>query len=152
MHATLRPVTSLMFAVLAASCGVSTPREIVAGQDQCHYCRMEITEPRFATQVILTTGKIQVFDAVDCLAGYVRGNPAERIQSVWVAEAEQGKFVRAEDAGFLLESNLRGPMGHIVAFASPAAASAAMQQYGGTLVSWTAILSDSGSLVEHGSR
>lgn len=152
MRATLRPATSLLFALLAASCDVSTPRQVVIGQDQCTYCRMEITDPRYATQVILTTGKIQVFDAVDCLAGYVRGNPAERIQSVWVAEAEKGTFVLADTAGFLLESSLRGPMGHIVAFASPAAAEKARATYGGTLVSWTAILADSGSLVEHGGR
>jgi copper chaperone NosL len=152
MHPHLRPATTLLFALFSASCGVSTPREIVTGQDQCTYCRMEITDPKFATQVILTTGKTVVFDAVDCLAGYVRGNPAERIRSVWVAEATTGEFVLAEEAGFLLGSSLRVPMGSIVAFASPAAATAALEKYGGTQVSWTAILADSGALVSHGTH
>jgi copper chaperone NosL len=146
----IHPTTALVLALLSASCGASTPREIVIGQDQCTYCRMEVTDPKFATQVILTTGKIVVFDAVDCLAGYVRGNPAERIKSVWVAAADGSEFVRAEEAGFLLDGSLRGPMGRIVAFASPTAATAAAETYGGRLVSWQAILSDSGALVEHG--
>ena len=150
MRTALRPATSLLFALLSASCGASAPRDIVTGQDQCHYCRMEITDPKFATQVILTTGKIVVFDAVDCLAGYVRGNPAENIKSVWVAEANGGTFVRAEEAGFLLDGTQRGPMGRIVAFASPEAARAAVATQGGTVVGWTAILADSGALVEHG--
>jgi copper chaperone NosL len=150
MHPHFRPATTLLFALLSTGCGVSTPREIVAGQDQCTYCRMEITDSKFATQVILSTGKIVVFDAVDCLAGYVRGNPAERIKSVWVAAADGGTFVRAEDAGFLLDGTLRGPMGRVVAFASPAAATTATATYGGTVVSWTAILADSGALVGHG--
>lgn len=150
MRAALRPATSLLFALLSASCGASTPRDIVVGQDQCSYCRMEITDPKFATQVILTTGKIVVFDAVDCLAGYVRGNPAENIKSVWVAEVNGGTFVRAEEAGFLLDGRQRGPMGRIVAFASPEAARAAVATHGGTVIGWTAILSDSGALVEHG--
>lgn len=149
MRPPMRAAAMLLFALLSASCGATTPRDIVVGEDQCHFCRMAITDPRFATQVILTTGKIQVFDAVDCLAGYVRGNPAERIQSVWVADVTDGDFVRAEDAGFLLDATRRGPMGRIVAFASPADAQAAVATYGGTPVSWTAILADSASLVQH---
>jgi copper chaperone NosL len=150
MRTALWPATSLLFALLSASCGASTPREVVVGQDQCTYCRMEITDPKFATQVILATGKIVVFDAVDCLAGYVRGNPTESIKSVWVAEANGGTFVRAEEAGFLVDGSLRGPMGRVVAFGSPAAATAAVATYGGTVVGWTAILADSGALAEHG--
>ncbi len=150
MRTTLRPATTLFFALLSVACGAATPREIAVGQDQCNYCRMEITDPKFATQVILTTGKIQVFDAVDCLAGYVRGNPAEQIKSVWVADVTNGDFVQAERAGFLLDASLRGPMGRIVAFGSPDEARAAVATYGGTPVSWSAILADSGSLVQHG--
>lgn len=144
-----RLLAALTMVVFLTACGADTPREIVVGQDQCAYCRMEITDPKFATQVILTTGKIVVFDAVDCLAGYVRGNPAERIKSVWVTEANGGTFVRAEEAGFLLDGTLRGPMGRVVAFATPAEAAAAVATYGGTPVSWTAILADSGALVQH---
>ncbi len=149
MRPSLMPATSLLFALISAGCGVSTPRDIVIGQDQCGYCRMEVTNPKFATQVILTTGKVIVFDAVDCLAGYVRGNPAERIRSVWVADALAGTFVRAEEAGFLLDATLRGPMGRIVAFDSPAAAADAVATYGGTPVSWIAVLADSGALLQH---
>lgn len=144
-----RLISGLVLAAFVGGCGADAPRDVVVGQDQCDYCRMEITDPKFATQVILTTGKIVVFDAVDCLAGYVRGNPAERIKSVWVTEATGGTFVRAEEAGFLLDGTLRGPMGRVVAFASPAAATAAVATYGGTPVSWTAILADSGALVRH---
>ncbi len=145
-----RVLAFLSLVVSLAACGADTPRAVVVGQDQCDYCRMEITDPEFATQVILTTGKIVVFDAVDCLAGYVRGNPAERIKSAWVTDAQGGTFVRAEEAGFLLDGTLRGPMGRVVAFANPAAAQAAVATYGGTPVSWTAILADSGALVQHG--
>ncbi len=96
----LRPATALFLALVSASCGATTPREIVIGQDQCTYCRMEVTDPKFATQVILTTGKIVVFDAVDCLAGYVRGNPAERIKSVWVAAVMEESSSAPRRRGF----------------------------------------------------
>jgi copper chaperone NosL len=147
----LRPATALLFALLAsAACATAEPRAVVVGEDQCSFCRMEITEPRFATQVIHTTGKIVMFDAVDCLAGYVRGNDAAGIKSVWVADAaSDGDFVRAEEAGFLVDGSLRGPMGRAVAFASPAAAERQREVLGGFTVSWAAFLADSAGVASH---
>lgn len=148
----LRPTTALLFAMLAAACGTAGPREIVAGTDQCQFCRMEITDPKFATQVVLSTGKIQVFDAVECLAGFVRGNPETVIKSVWVADANTGTFVRAEEAGYLLDGSVRGPMGRAVAFATPSDAEAAKQRYGGFTASWSALQADSAGIVAHGAH
>jgi copper chaperone NosL len=147
----LRPATTLLFALLASACGTAGPREIVAG-DQCNFCRMEITDPKFATQVVLSTGKIQVFDSVECLAGFVAGNPETVIKSAWVADANSGTFVRAEDAGYLLDGTLRGPMGRAVAFAAPADAESAKQRYGGVTVSWAALQADSAGIVAHGAH
>lgn len=147
----LRPATALLFALLAtAGCATAEPRAVVVGEDQCNFCRMEITEPRFATQVIHTTGKIVMFDSVECLAGYVRGNEATSIKSVWVADAAtDGEFVRAEDAGFVVDGSLRGPMGRAVAFASPADAAAQRESVGGFTVSWAALLADSAGVASH---
>jgi copper chaperone NosL len=147
----LRPATALLVALLAsAACGTDEPRAVVLGEDQCNFCRMEITEPRFATQVIHTTGKIVMFDAVECLAGYVRGNDTASIKSVWVADAAtDGDFVRAEDAGFLVDGALRGPMGRAVAFASPAEAQRQRESLGGFTVSWAALLADSAGVASH---
>lgn len=147
----LRPATALLFALLAsAGCGTDQPRAVVVGEDQCNFCRMEITEPRFATQVIHTTGKIVMFDAVECLAGYVRGNDAASIKSVWVADAAtDGVFVRAEEAGFVVDGSLRGPMGRAVAFASPADAERQRGSLGGFTVSWAALLADSAGVTSH---
>lgn len=148
---TLRPATALLFAIIAsAACGTDQPRAVVVGEDQCNFCRMEITEPRFATQVIHTTGKIVMFDAVECLAGYVRGNDAASIKSVWVADAAtEGDFVRAEEAGFVIDGTLRGPMGRAVAFASPAEAARQRETLGGFTVSWAALLADSAGVASN---
>lgn len=148
----LRPGTALLFALLAAACGTAGPREIVAGVDQCQFCRMEISDPKFATQVVLSTGKIQVFDSVECLAGFVAGNPEAAIKSVWVADANSGQFIAAERAGYLIDGSLRGPMGRAVAFATPADADDARQRYGGATVSWAALQADSAGITAHGAH
>lgn len=143
-----RAATALMLAVIASSCAPAGPRPIVLGEDQCHFCKMEITDARFGAQVVMRTGRVQVFDSVECLAAFVASAPAESIASVWVADvAAPATFVRAEEAGFLLDGVLRGPMGRAVSFATPAAASREGQQSGGATVSWRALVSDSSGIL-----
>lgn len=131
-------------ALAVGACGAIGPRAIALNEDQCGYCRMEITDARFGAQVVTRTGKVHVFDAVECLTAYLRAAEAGTVRSTWVADAERpSEWVAAEDAGYLQGSDLRGPMGRIVAFASPEAARAARATLGGTAVTWQVIVADS---------
>lgn len=135
---------ALLLAMLVLACGGTTPRAIALGEDACAYCRMEVTDARFAAQAVTRTGRVHVFDSVDCLAGYARSTDAGTLAGLWVTDAEQpGRFVPAESAGYLRGSALRGPMGATVAFASPEAARAAQARFGGTLADWAAVRADS---------
>lgn len=138
--------------VLFAACAAPGPRAVVLNEDQCNFCRMEVTDARFAAEAITNTGRIHVFDAVECLAGYARGAEPGSVRTLWVTDAEHpGTFVDVEAAGYLVGSSLRGPMGQTVAFASPAAARAAQATYGGTISDWRAIL-EGGAGDTHGAH
>lgn len=131
-------------ALLLAACGAAGPRPVVLGEDECDYCRMEVTDARFAAEAVTRTGRVQVFDSIDCLAGYARGAEPGSVSALWVTDAENpGTFVPAEQAGFLTGSRLHGPMGNAVAFASPAAARSAQSRHGGVVADWAAVLADS---------
>ena len=149
-------VVTLALLLLAASgCSGAGPREVVVGEDQCGYCRMEVTDTRHASQVVTSTGKVHVFDSVECVAGFVREARAAgtEVRSTWVRDAvEGGAWVRAEDAGFLLDGALRGSMGRAASFASVGAAEQARQRLGGTIVSWNALVSDSAGVASHASH
>jgi copper chaperone NosL len=146
------PISAALLLMLTlGACSARAPRDIVLGEDQCGYCRMEITDARFGAQVITTTGRHLVFDAPECLGGFLAGTDASTLASVWVLDAERpGTWVEVNDAGFLIDASIRGPMGRVVAFASPQAASAARATLGGTPVSWEAIRSDSAGIRAHG--
>lgn len=132
------------FALVLAACGDAGPRPVVLGEDECGYCRMEVTDARFAAEAVTRTGRVHLFDSIDCLAGYARGAEPGGVASLWVTDVENaGTFVAAEQAGFLIGSALRGPMGNAVAFASPAAARAARSRHGGAVADWAAVLADS---------
>ena len=140
--------TLLTLAVLA--CGGSGPRPVVLGEDECNYCRMEVTDARFAAEVITSTGRVHVFDSPECLAGYARGAEPGTVRALWVTDVEHpGTFVEAESAGYLLDSSLRGPMGRATAFATLDAARAAQARYGGTVAEWREVLSDSSAHATH---
>jgi copper chaperone NosL len=147
--------SAIGLALALVACGGSGPRPVVLGEDACTYCRMEVTDARFASEAITRTGRVHVFDSVECLAGYARGAGPGSVVALWVTDAEHpGTFVPVEQAGFLTGSSLRGPMGEAVAFASPSAARAAQARLGGTVADWAAVLADSSahSSAAHGGR
>jgi copper chaperone NosL len=141
---------AVLLALALVACGGTGPRPVVLNEDACHYCRMEVTDARFAAEVITNTGRVHVFDSPECLAGYARGAAPGTVRALWVTDAEHpGTFVEAERAGYLLDSSLRGPMGRATAFATLDAARDAQARYGGTVAEWSAILADSSAHATH---
>lgn len=140
----------LCLALAMSGCGGAGPRPVVTGEEQCHYCRMEVTDARFAAEVVTRTGRVHVFDSPECLAGYARGAAPGTVRVLWVTDAEHpGTFVEAERAGYLLDASLHGPMGRATAFATLAAARDAQSRYGGTVADWHTVLSDSSAHATH---
>lgn len=132
-----------LLAAFVAACGGTGPRPVVLGEDSCAHCRMEVSDARFATEAVTRTGRVNVFDSIDCLANYVRGAEPGSIAKVWVTDFDRpGTFVEAADAGFLVGSAVQGPMGSTVAFASPEAARAAQARFGGAPRDWAALLGE----------
>ncbi len=140
---TPRAVHAALVALAVAACGGAGPRQVVLGEDECGYCRMTVSDARFASQAVTRTGRVRVFDSIDCLAGYARGAEPDAIASLWVTDAEApGTWVAAEAAGYLRGSALRGPMGATVAFATVEAARAAQARYGGAVADWATVRAD----------
>ena len=135
---------ALLCALLLTACDGTQPRAVVLHEDSCGYCRMEITDERFAAEAITRTGRTHVFDSIECVAGYARGAEPGSVRTVWVTDVEHpGTFVIADSAGYLIDSGLHSPMGRAVAFASPEAARSAQARLGGSLSDWATILADS---------
>lgn len=139
---------ALVIALSLSSCATVQPRDLVLHADACQYCRMTIADPRFGAQVVTTTGRQLVFDSPECLAGFLGSTSAERVAGVWVLDAQApGTWIPAEQAGYLVDASLRGPMGRVTALASPARATEAARTLGGHTLSWRAIRSDSAAIL-----
>lgn len=139
-----RGVTALGALLVAAACGSSGPRSLVFGTEQCAHCHMTLADPRFAGQLVTTTGKSIPFDDVGCLATYVAtgGVARERIASLWVSDfAEPDSMVEVHRAVFLRSDSLRTPMDYgAVAFRPGPIADSTRGALGGVLLTWDQLL------------
>lgn len=140
-----RSITSLAALVLALSASACSagPRPLVAGEDSCRYCRMTIDDPRFGAMVMTAHGRIETFDSIECLAGYVSSQSADSApRAIWVADVEHpSRWLDVTHARFLYGSTWHSPMGRRLAALDAAADVEAMRRrWGGELLSWPQVL------------
>lgn len=142
MSRSLASLAALVLAVSASACG-SSPRPLVAGEDSCRYCRMTIDDPRFGTMVMTARGRLETFDSIECLAGYVSSQTVGSApRAIWVADVEHpSRWLDVTRARFLYGSTLHSPMGRRLAALDAAAdVEAVRHRFGGELLSWPAVL------------
>jgi len=97
------------------------PHVIHYGEDVCERCKMIISDKRFAAQFINQKGESVKFDDVGCMADYLKegGNRGEKPLTIYVTDFAAGQWLDAGKAFYLLNPELRSPMGYnIAAFGS----------------------------------
>jgi len=131
----------VMFFVAATivSCNVK-PQPLQLGKDNCYFCKMTVSDPRFGAEIITNKGKIYKFDDVHCLFAFIKSGevPSKEIKDVYFVkfEGDHG-FVKSNEASFLKSDNLHSPMnGNVAAFASADSMHETMQSMNGAPVTW----------------
>ena len=67
----------LMFGLQACQ-GNNEPKPIKYGSDQCAYCKMTVSDPRFGTQLLTKKGRAYNFDDVQCMVAFVKENQVKK--------------------------------------------------------------------------
>ena len=105
---------ALVLAILALlSCSSPGHRPIAYGEETCSYCRMTVTDPRFAAELVTRTGRVFTFDDIECLASFVTAGsiPQRDIHSVWVNDfADPTIPLDATRVRYWLNPALQSPM------------------------------------------
>lgn len=96
--------------LLLAACS-SAPPEIAIDLDECRFCRMIISDARFAAAAETSTGRTVRFDSIECLAGWVLAED-QLPRAVWVTDASRpGTLVPAAEARYSRDGKISSPMG-----------------------------------------
>jgi copper chaperone NosL len=135
---------ALLLAIVSLGCGEPAPVVIRYDSDACDHCRMTISDPAFAAQIVTRTGKVYRFDDPACLARFMSAAhvASADVHSIWMNDhAAPEDRVNARDAVFVVSDRIRAPMnGRMAAFGRRADAMAFQSSVGGQLRSWDDVL------------
>lgn len=134
------PVAALAALLALTACGEPEPRPVEVGVDRCEHCLMTIADDRYASEILTPTGRVYVFDSVECMVAHLEHEmEGEAVHSSWVTDFANGPaLVRADVAHYLVSDALPSPMGlGITAFAQEAQRDEALASYGGRALDWT---------------
>ena len=117
------PAVAVSFAVLVACAGkAAQPVSIDTRNDACAWCRMAISDTRFAAQLVAPGEEPRFFDDIGCLADYLRSSHAlPPGATAYVADHRTRAWVSAATATFVRCRGLATPMASgLAAFADAA--------------------------------
>ena len=104
--------------------------------DMCSFCRMSISEKRYAAELIDSEGQALKFDDIACMANYIKQkNNNSSIVATFVMDFDRREWLKAENAFYVRSSDFKTPMnGGIVAFGDQSGAQAAAAKYNGAML------------------
>jgi len=132
----------LLILVLLLGVAACTTREeavpITFGKDQCAYCKMTISNPKFGAELITDKGRVLKYDAAECMVNHLKED-APKFQKLYVVPYDKPKELRAvEDLLFLVSPDFRSPMGaNLAAFSDTTALG---QKYQEQFLNWQTLL------------
>lgn len=125
--------------ILISSCSTE-PKPIVIGKDNCDFCKMTISDPRFGAEIVTNKGKIYKFDDQHCILAFMKTDKLtpNDIAGVYFTDFDSPhELIHVEDAHFLQSPALKSPMnGNIAAFSHPDSLAKALPSFYGNAISW----------------
>lgn len=132
---------------LVATIGIFTltscnagPQPIKAGTDQCAFCKMGISDTRFACELITQKGKLFKFDDTHCMLQFAASPEFDKnsIKQYYIANfSEPSQWLLANNSFLLKSDQLKSPMGgNTAAFATEAERKSAAETFTGSLLTW----------------
>ena len=113
-----------MMLLITVSCGKPDwkPAPIAAG-DACAFCKMAISEKRYAAQFLDPDGQATMFDEIGCMMSFLKNRPRNEVAAMFVTDYPTRQWIAADKAYYVRSSSYRTPMaGGIVAFQDAARA------------------------------
>ncbi|MEO5967212.1 MAG: nitrous oxide reductase accessory protein NosL, partial [Ferruginibacter sp.] len=129
--------------ILISSCSVG-PQEIKYGKDNCHFCKMTISDNRFATQVVTKKSKVYKFDDSHCVIEFLHSNAVKKedLAGIYFSNfSEPHDFLNSNDAIFFQSEGLKSPMGgNVAAFKNQDSLKIVSDVHKGNMISWEELI------------
>jgi copper chaperone NosL len=132
----------LILLTFVTSCNTAA-EPIKLGSDNCYFCKMTISDPRYGAEIVTKKGRVYKFDDTHCLIACLKTKElsGNDIQNTYLTNFSNGHQLLHTTEALLLQSNdLREPMGgNIAAFKELDSLQQTQKQYPGTRINWNEI-------------
>jgi len=117
-------------AAALAGCGTSELRPVeLFPEDECAHCRMSVSDPKFASEIITQNGEVFKFDDLSCLDKFRKHRNDQAIAAIFVKDFETTRWLRYEQS-VIIETGIATPMGSgKIAVSGSERAAAVKQQF-----------------------
>ena len=122
--------------VVIAACK-SEPKPVpISSDDMCAFCKMAISEKKFAAEFLTSDGEAIKFDDLGCMKSYLTKHIEDKPAAYFVMDFTTKEWLVAPHAFYVQSSELQTPMGGgVVAFQNENAAKEQLKRTTGEL--WT---------------
>ena len=114
---------------------ITEPQAIDYDVDDCVYCKMKISDPKFGTEVVTDKGKVYKFDSIECLLEWIKGNREVPLNHIVVTDYQNPhSFINANTAVYLISEKQASPMGgNLSAYAENSVVQKRINEIGGQM-------------------
>ncbi len=135
-----KAVMAFSFLALISSCNTG-PEPLKRGVDNCHFCKMTISDIRFGAEVVTKKGKVYKFDDSKCMINYLKSKDVEPkdITNMYLTNySGTYQLVDVNNALLLKAEELRSPMGgNVAAFDNKDSLQTIQKRFNGNTVTWS---------------
>jgi copper chaperone NosL len=147
---------ALLIALVCASnpgCGDredTGPPTLYLGSDVCEFCKMIISDQNYAAASVIrsTDGRVRTaaFDDIGCLLNYQNSQVDGGVEQTYVADYDDGAWLEADEAFYILSSDIRSPMASgIIASRTQAGADRLADRFKGSVLRFHELADSSGA-------
>jgi copper chaperone NosL len=141
-HGHAAALAGILLGVMLTSCGASGPQPIDLNNDNCDFCKMSISDKRFACEMVTAKGRVYKFDDVTCMVHYKKENKDKSEKATFFVSDFLSPFalVSTDKLTLLKGETIEGPMGGtIAAFSRADSASVYKNKLSAEIVSWQSV-------------
>jgi copper chaperone NosL len=130
--------TAIVFLSFGASCSSPGPEPIAINKDNCDYCKMTISNIRFATELKTSKGRVFKFDDMACLLNYKKENANTTSAKCYISDyLVPNALLKADSLFYISGEAIGSPMGgNIAAFSNSDSAQAYLVRFSAQPLSW----------------
>ena len=111
----------LAWILLAGCSSAQQPAQVDTRNDACTYCRMSVSDVRFAAQIVAPGEEPRFFDDIGCVRDYLNKTAVPKGAMAYVADHRTRNWVPAAKAVYVRNEQVNTPMvSHLIAFADAA--------------------------------